>query len=143
MEKILGLDLGTKSLGVSYYDGLIHIVHAVENFNFEEGNYKKARERVHKLVKDKDVDAIVLGYPVNMDGTKSKRCLSTERFKDDLLKEDPNLNIIYLDERLTTVEAHERLMAQGVPLKKHKDVIDMVSAVIILETYLNKIGVLK
>lgn len=138
MEKLLGLDLGTQTLGMSYYDGLIDIVHPIENFSFEPGNFKKARTHIIEYCAKENITNIVLGYPLNMDGSKSKRTLSTERFKEDLLKEAPNLNIVYCDERLTTVEAYERLDMMGVNKKKQKDLIDMISAVIILESYVSK-----
>ena len=138
MERILGLDLGTTTLGMAINDSIGIAVHPYENFRFEPNNYKKARDKVHEVLLKENIKTIVLGYPLNMDDRKGERASSTERFKADLEKENEGVNIILVDERLSTVEAHQRLYDMGVPSKKHKEMIDAMSAVIILETYLNK-----
>ncbi len=138
MERILALDLGTTTLGMAINDTLGIAAHPYENFRFEVNNYKKARIHVKEVVEKEGIKTIVLGYPLNMDGTHGEKSKSIERFKADLEGEIKGINIILVDERLSTVEAHERLHAQGLEYKKHKDMIDMVSAAVILETYLNK-----
>ncbi|MCR5332898.1 MAG: Holliday junction resolvase RuvX [Bacilli bacterium] len=136
MKKILGLDLGTKTLGIALSDSLGIAAHGYENFTFEFGNYKKARERVLEICQKENVDEIALGYPLHMSGEVSPRAESSKRFKEDLEKENPNLKITLVDERLTTVIAHKRLMEADLSRKKRKDVIDEMSAVVILETYM-------
>lgn len=136
MKKILGLDLGTKTLGIAISDSLGIAAHGYENFTFEFGNYKKARERVLEIVQKENIEEIALGYPLHMSGEVSPRAESSKRFKEDLEKDNPNLKIILVDERLTTVIAHKRLMEADLSRNKRKEVIDMMSAVVILETYL-------
>ena len=137
MKKILGLDLGSKTLGIAISDSLGIAAHGYENFVFEPGNYKKAREHVLEITSKEGIDEIVLGYPLHMSGEVSPRAESTSRFKDDLLKENPNLNITLVDERLTTVIATRRLLEADISRKKRKEVIDKMSAVVILETYMS------
>ena len=136
MKKILGLDLGTKTLGIAISDSLGIAAHGYENFTFEFGNYKKARERVLEIAQKEEVEEIALGYPLHMSGEVSLRAESTKRFKEDLEKENPNLKISLIDERMTTIIANNRLMEADLSRKKRKEVIDMMSAVVILESYL-------
>lgn len=139
MEKIIGLDLGTKTLGISISDSL-GIVHGYENYVFPEFYYKKARERVLEIASKENVNKLVLGYPLHMNGEISERAKSCLRFKEDLLKDNPNLIIEMIDERLTTVEANERMIEMNLSSRRRKEIIDMMSAVVILETYINKFG---
>lgn len=136
MKKILGLDLGTKTLGIAMSDSLLIAAHGYENFTFEFGNYKKARERVLEICSNEDIEEIALGYPLHMSGELSKRAESCNRFKDDLLKENPKLQITLVDERMTTIIANRRLLEADISRKKRKEVIDKMSAVVILESYL-------
>lgn len=136
MKKILGLDLGTKTLGIAMSDSLLIAAHGYENFSFEFGNYKKARERVLEICSKEDIEEIALGYPLHMSGELSKRAESCMRFKDDLLKENPNLKITLVDERMTTIIANRRLLEADISRKKRKEVIDKMAAVVILESYL-------
>ena len=138
MERILGLDLGTTTLGMAINDSLGIKCHPYENFRFEPNNYKKARVHVKEILEKEKINTIVLGIPLNMDGREGERAESARRFKADLEKEIPGVNIILIDERLTSVEAHDRLFEQGLPLKKHKEMIDAVAASIILETYIER-----
>ena len=130
-----GLDLGTNSLGISINNEL-NIVFGVENYNFSKGNYKKAREHLLDIIEIENVKNIVIGYPVQLDLKEGERCESVKRFVEDLLKAKPDLKIYYCDESYTTIEARERLREQGVKEEKIKKIIDMMSAVVILEDYL-------
>ena len=136
MDKVLGLDLGTKTLGIAISDALGLAAHGYENFVFKEFNYKKARQRVLEICKEENIHEIALGYPLHMNGELSKRAQSCMRFRDDLIKECPELKIELIDERLSTVEAQERMHNLGYNTKQMKKVIDMMAAVVILETYL-------
>lgn len=135
MDKYIGLDLGTTTLGIVYSDSL-GIIHNKENFTFEPGNYKKARERVLYWVNELDILNIVIGFPYQLDRQKGERCKSVERFCNDLLKLNDNLNIIMFDESFSTIEAKERLLESGLSYKEIKSKIDMMSAYVILEDYL-------
>ena len=129
-EKYLGLDLGTTTIGIAYSDSL-GIIHNYENFSFERGNYKKAREHVIEVCKELEIKNIIIGYPLQIDRQEGDRCKSTQRFKDDLLKLDSSLNIIFHDESYSTYEAKERLLDGGVKPSDLKKYIDMVSAFVI------------
>ncbi len=136
MKKILGLDLGTKTLGIAISDSLGIAAHGYENFVFEFGNYKKAREHVVEILKKEGIEEIALGLPLHMSGEMSPRAESCLRFKDDLLKENLNLKIVMVDERMTTIIANNRLLEADLSRNKRKQVIDKMSAVVILESYM-------
>ena len=136
MSKIIGLDLGTTTLGIAISDDSQKFVFGREIFRFKVNNYYAARQYVLELVNKEDIDTIVIGLPLNMDGSEGERAISTRRFADDLLQMKKKLIIRFQDERLTSVEADERLIAQGYDNKKRKEKIDMVAAMVILETYL-------
>jgi putative Holliday junction resolvase len=135
--KYLGLDLGTTTLGIAKNDEL-GIIHIYENFEFEPGNFKKARVHLNEVVKKEKIDKIVIGLPLQLDGQEGKRAQSTRRFINDFLSEFGPIDVIYQDERYTTIEAKERLMAYGYKQAKIDQMIDAMSAVIILEDYLRK-----
>ena len=137
MDKAIGLDLGTVTLGIAQSDSL-GFVHGVETFHFIKGQYSKARERVHKLVADTGIKEIALGYPLHMSGEEGERALSSKQFMDDLLKEDPTLMITLVDERLTTVSAHKTLNELGVNHKTRKESVDRIAACEILDFYLRR-----
>ena len=136
-DKYIGLDLGTTTLGVAISDSL-GIVHGVENFNFEPGNYKKAREHVIKITKKFEIYNIVIGFPLTLDGIEQKRCESVKRFCNDLKQVNNDLNIYYQDERYSTIDARERLMSMDYKKAKQDKMIDMVAAIIILEKFLEE-----
>lgn len=138
MKKYLGLDLGTNSLGIAFSDSL-GIIHNKENFNFEKGNYKKARERVLEVTKELDIKDIVIGFPLQLDRQEGIRCQSVRRFVDDIKKMDDTLNFILFDESFTTIEARKRLEDAGLKKDEIKKRIDMMSAFVILEDYLRSL----
>lgn len=136
MSKLIGLDLGTNTLGVALTDESQHFVFGREVFRFKPNNYYAARNYVLDLIKKEKTNEIVIGLPLNMDGTEGERAMSVRRFVSDLLKENADLMFHFQDERLSTVEAHERLAGLGCSFEKRKEKIDMVAAQVILETYL-------
>ncbi|MFA5421535.1 MAG: Holliday junction resolvase RuvX [Bacilli bacterium] len=136
MKKIIALDLGTKTLGVAITDGLLLAAHGYENYVFEEGNYRRARQHVFEILDKEDVDELCIGLPLHMSGEPSARSESTLRFRDDMLNERPNLKITMVDERMTSVIANKRLLEADISRRKRKAVIDKMSAVVILESYL-------
>ena len=139
MEKYIGLDLGTTTLGVASSDAL-GFVHGVETFRFPKEAYSQARDYVHKLVEKTGVKNLVIGLPINMDGSQGFRADSSKRFKEDLLKEDPTLKIELVDERLTTVSAHKTLNQLNVSGQQRKGAVDRIAACEILDFYLRMKG---
>lgn len=139
MEKYIGLDLGTVTLGVATSD-VLGFVHGLETFRFPKEAYSQARNYVHGLVKKTGIKNIVLGLPINMDGSQGFRAQSSIRFKDDLLKEDPTLKVELVDERLTSVSAHRTLSEMNISSKNHKKTVDRMAACEILDFYLRMKG---
>ncbi len=137
MNKALGLDLGTVTLGIASSD-ILGFVHGIETFHFKKGEYDKARERVHQIVKETGIKEIALGYPIMMSGEIGIRAEMSEKFKEDLLNEDPTLNIVLVDERLTTVSAHKTINELGYNHEKRKAVVDRMAACEILDFYIKR-----
>ena len=134
--RILGLDLGTKTLGVAISDNLEIIASKYTTIEFKEDNYDEALDKLLKIVDDFKITTIVLGLPKNMNNTlgfASKRSLD---FKEKL--EEKNLNVVLQDERLSSVEANNILIKSDISRKKRKKNVDSLSAVIILQSYLDK-----
>ena len=138
MKRILGLDLGTKTLGIAMTDELGLAAHGYETFRFEEFNYKKAREHVVELCQKYDIEEVALGIPYYASGDISPRAQSCLRFKDDLLKLNPALKIEMIDESYSTIEADEMLKETNLSYYKRKEIIDEMAAVVILKRYLAK-----
>ena len=136
MKKILGLDLGTTTLGIAETDALGLASHGRETFRFEPGNFKSAREHVLQIASKEGISEIALGMPLYESGDVSPHAKSCMRFKDDLLKENPNLQITLVDESYSTIEADEKLKETGLSYEKRKEIIDEMAAVVILERYL-------
>ena len=139
MEKYIGLDLGTVTLGIATSD-VLGFVHGLETFRFPKEAYSQARKRVHEVVEKTGIKNVVIGLPINMDGSQGWRAESSIKFKEDLLKEDPSLKIELQDERLTSVSAHKTLYDMNVSTKKHKDSVDRIAACEILDFYLRMKG---
>lgn len=136
MGKIIGLDLGTKTLGIAISDNSHWMAYGYETFRFEFGNYQAAIARVCEVCAKENVSEIALGLPLHMNGDVGDKAQSIMRFKDDLLKTNPSLIIELVDERMSTMLANSRLLEADLSRKKRKEVIDKMAAVVILETYL-------
>ena len=134
--RYLGLDLGSRTLGVSISDKTGLIASSLKIIRHNE-EYDRLLTDVENLVKEYEIDAIVLGFPKNMNGTIGPKGELSESFKEQLEKK--LLIPIYLqDERLTTKSATDMLIEGNVSRKKRKTVIDAVAATIILQTYLDR-----
>ena len=137
--RCLGLDLGTKTLGVAISDKSNLIATFYKVIRWDGEDYNIIFKELDNIIKEKEIDTLVLGLPKNMNnslGFASERSL---KFKD-ALEERYNLEVILIDERLTTVEAENYLLEADTSRKKRKKVIDGVAATIILETYLRMKG---
>ncbi|NLZ15269.1 MAG: Holliday junction resolvase RuvX [Erysipelotrichaceae bacterium] len=139
VTKYLGLDLGTKTLGIAYSDAL-GFVHGIETLNFDKNQYIVARKRVLQLVEQMGINHIVLGLPLHLSGKKSEMSDVCLRFRDDLLKENSKLVIEMVDERLSSVSANKSISERGMNHKQRKDNVDRIAACIILDTYLRMKG---
>lgn len=133
--RILGLDLGSKTCGVSVSDALGMIARPVETVRFESDDYADAFEKVKVHIKEFQVTTVVLGLPKHMNGDVGIRGEVSIQFKEKL--ETLGVKVILWDERLTTVAAEKILIAADVSRKKRKKVIDQMAAVQILQSYLD------
>lgn len=135
--RYIGLDLGTKTLGISISDETKTIASPLKTLRFSENNNDEILNELEEIVKDFNVEKIVLGLPKNMNNTIGERALVTMEFQkkiSDLL----NIPVILQDERLSTVSAHNYLLEANVSRKRRKGVVDKMAANIILQTYLDK-----
>ena len=139
MNKVLGLDLGTVTLGIAKSDSL-GFVHGVETFRFDKNQYIVARKHVYDLCKSLEINEIALGLPLRLNQSESEMSMIVRRFKDDLEKEHPELKITLVDERLSSVSAHNALSMNGVNHQTRMQKVDMYAACIILETYIGMKG---
>lgn len=138
--RIIGLDFGSKTVGVAVTDPLGLTVQGVETITRrEENKLRQTCQRVEQLIKEYEVTTIVLGYPKNMDDSIGERAKKTEEFKA-MLERRTGLPVILQDERLTTIAADEILEESGVPKKERKKVIDKIAATIILQDFMSNRG---
>lgn len=133
--RILGLDLGSKTLGVSVSDALGMIARSVETIRFDSDDYESAFAQVQKYIKEFQIKTVVLGLPKHMNGDVGIRGEISIMFKEKL--DTLGLQVVLWDERLTTVAAEKILIAADVSRKKRKKVIDQMAAVQILQSYLD------
>ena len=133
-KKHLGLDLGTKTLGIAYNDAL-GFVHGLETFRFDRNQYIVARKHVLELCEKMGINEIAIGLPLHLSGEMSEMANNVMRFREDLLKANPKLVINTVDERLTSVTANRSISEQGFNHKKRKESVDRIAACIILDTY--------
>lgn len=133
--RILGLDLGSKTLGISVSDALGMIARPVETIRFESDDYDSAYEQLQKYIKEFQITTIVLGLPKHMNGDVGIRGNISVQFKEKL--EAQGLHVVLWDERLTTVAAQKFLISADVSRKKRKKIIDQMAAVQILQSYLD------
>lgn len=132
--KIMAIDYGDARTGVAFSD--ISGIIAGETLVVEDWNADRLAEKLAELYKSRNAGKIVLGCPVNMDGSRGPRAEKSEAMGAKL-RELTGAEVVMIDERRTTVDAHRILSQSGKKMKKHKAVVDAVAATLILETYLN------
>ena len=132
--RYLGLDLGTKTLGVAISRSGI-IVNKLNKIR-HDNNLKFLLSEVKKICEDENIDIVVLGYPKHMNNTVGEKALYIEKFKK--LLESNGIKVELQDERLSTVSAEKMLINFDVSRQKRKEIIDSVAATIILEDYLKR-----
>lgn len=138
--RILGLDFGSKTVGVAVSDALLITAQSLETIRREKENkLRQTLARIEAIIEEYQVDKIVLGYPKNMNDTEGIRCEKTKEFKE-MLERRTSLEVILWDERLSTVEADEILMESGVRREDRKTYVDQLAAAIILQGYLDSIS---
>lgn len=134
--RILGLDYGSKTVGVAVSDPLLLTAQGLEIIRRDhENKLRKTYARIEEICREYGVERIVLGYPRNMDDSEGFRCEKTREFKE-VLERRTGLPVILEDERLTTVEAHEIMRESGIRRENRRDYVDEIAAMIILQGYL-------
>lgn len=136
--RILGIDYGDSRVGIAISDPLLITAQGLETITYN-GNDKILLKRIEEIVKEYQVETIVIGMPINMNGTKTERVELTEKFIHKLKCRLGKVEIKTVDERLTTVEAHRTMNFLDIAPSKKKGLVDTISAVYILETYMGSI----
>ena len=135
--RILGLDFGTKTVGVAVCDGLMYTAQGLEIIRRKSpSKLRQTLARIDELVAEYNVERIVLGYPKNMNNTEGERCEKTREFKE-MLEKRTGLEVVLWDERLTTVAADRSMMETGIRREHRKEFVDEIAAIFILQGYLD------
>ena len=134
----LGIDYGDSRVGIAITDALNITVQGLETIH-HQGNDKIVLKRLEELLNEYEIDTLVIGMPINMNGSKAERVEKTEKFIHKLKCKFNKVALETIDERLTTVAAHKTMNFLNVDKKKKKNIVDTISAVYILETYMKKI----
>lgn len=137
LMRIMGLDYGSKTIGVAVSDPMGLTAQGLEIIRREEENkLRKSLRKIEELAKEYQVEEIVLGFPKNMNNTIGERAEKSLQLKETLERR-LGLPVIMWDERLTTVEADRTLIEAGVRRENRKKYVDMIAAVFILQGYLD------
>ncbi len=137
MERIIGLDFGSKTTGVAVSDPFGWTAQGVEIIRRKEENkLRKTLARIEELVKEYNATRIVLGLPKNMNNTLGDRAEKSMAFKE-MLERRTGLCVVLWDERLTTVAADRTMMEAGIRREHRKEYVDEIAAVFILQNYLD------
>ncbi len=137
MGRYVAFDIGDKRIGVAVSDPFN--TYALPSFTYYRKNFKEDVAAIAKVAVEKGADTIVCGLPVNYDGTEAVQTAKTRRFID-ALKAETKLPVVCEDERLTTIDAHETLISEGMNRQERKAYVDAVAAACILDGYLQKIN---
>ena len=136
--RVMGLDYGSKTVGVALSDPLLLTAQGLEIIRRErEDKLRQTLARIDAIRMEYGVDRIVLGYPKNMNNTEGVRCEKTRALKE-MLEKRTGLPVVLWDERLTTVEADRVMMEGRIRRENRKEYVDKLAAVFILQSYLDK-----
>lgn len=138
--RILGLDFGSKTVGVAVSDELMLTAQGLEIVRRQSPNkLRQTLARIEQIVTEYQVERIVLGYPKNMNNTEGERCEKTKEFAQ-MLERRTELSVVLWDERLTTVAADRHMMESGISRENRKQYVDEIAAVFILQGYLDSLA---
>ena len=138
--RIMGLDYGSKTVGVAVSDALLLTAQAVETISRpQETKLRRTLARIEELCREYEIEKIILGFPKNMNNTIGDRAEKSLEFAE-MLKRRTGLPVVMWDERLTTVAAERTLMESGVRREHRKEHIDQIAAVFILQGYLDSVS---
>ena len=143
MKRILGLDVGSKTVGVAVSDPFGWTAQGLEIIRINEAKENFGIDRLGEIIDEYEVARVVIGLPKNMDGTIGERAEASLAY-GDLVIETFNLPVEYEDERLTTAQANRMMIEEGdVSRRKRKKVIDKIAAMMILQNYLGRKDMMK
>ena len=135
--RIIGLDFGSKTVGVAVSDELLITAQGIEIVRRKsENKLRQTLARIEELIKEYNVEKIVLGFPKNMNNSEGERCEKTLEFKE-MLERRTGLTVELWDERLTTVAADNLMMDAGIRRENRKEYVDQIAASFILQGYLD------
>ena len=134
--RYLGLDLGSKTLGIAISDKTNTIASIYTTIFFDNPNFDELINELSNIIKENNITAIVLGYPLNMNGTVGPRVEYVLKFKQ-MLVDRLNIEVFLQDERLTTVEVNKIMISADVSRNKRKQKVDTLAATLILQSYLD------
>lgn len=137
--RILGLDLGTKTLGAAISDEMGWTAQGIETIKIDEAGGDFGLSRLSEIIAEYGADKIVLGFPKNMNGTVGPRGEASQSFAK-VLENTYNVPVVLWDERLSTMAAEKMLISADVSRQKRKKVIDKMAAVMILQGYLDSLN---
>ena len=138
--RIMGLDFGSKTVGVAISDPLFLTAQGIEIVRRKsQGKLRQTLARIEELKEEYEVGKIVLGFPKNMNNTEGERCEKTLEFKE-MLEKRTGLEVVLWDERLTTVEADRTMMQVGIRRENRKEYVDELAAIFILQGCLDYQG---
>jgi len=135
--KIIGLDVGSKTIGVAVSDALGMIAHGIQTIAWDEDKLHSADQSLQQMIETHEIRKAVIGLPKHMNGTLGERGEAIKRFAEHF-KETFAIETILWDERLSTVAAERTLIEADMSRKKRKQVIDQVAAAVILQGYLDQ-----
>ncbi|MDF2945147.1 MAG: putative Holliday junction resolvase [Herbinix sp.] len=143
MNRKMGLDYGSVTVGVAISDALLITAQGIEVIRRKQENkLRQTLARIEELIAEYNVDTIILGYPKHLNNTVGERAVKSEEFADKL-RQRTGLEVILWDERLTTVAAHQVLSQSNLDYKEKAMVVDKLAAVLILQGYLDKLSFIK
>ncbi len=135
--RYLGIDLGSKTVGLAMSDTTLTIASTYKTIFFKDEDYNSTINEIKDIIKENNITKIILGLPKNMNNTLGERAEITLKYKE-LLEQSTDLPVIMFDERLTSVISNSILIEADMSRKKRKKKVDSIAAQIILQDYLNK-----
>lgn len=139
-HKILGLDVGSKTVGIAISDLMGWTAQGLDTLRIDENNNELGIEQLAEIIKQHGVGTVVIGLPKNMNNSIGFRGEASLQYKEKLQEALPSIEIIMWDERLSTMAAEKSLLEADVSRQKRKKVIDKIAAVFILQGYLDSIS---
>ncbi len=135
--RVIGLDLGDKTLGIASSDLSQMIANSYKTIFFERDDFTKAIEELKKVIKELEPEKLILGLPKNMDGSIGFQAQKVLDFKA-MLEEQTHLEVVLIDERLTSKMAESIMISADLSRKKRKTKVDKLAATLILQSYLDR-----